>query len=91
MLVLMSPEERGMTMQKTGTVRAEIAGHGQFETRGTSLDALIDRFWNMSREELNDEIHERVGDCDKIAFTTEGMSKIELLLIIAELSGLATN
>lgn len=75
-------------MQQTGTVRAEIAGHGQFETSGTSLDKLINRHWEMSLKELGNEIKERLGDP---TYATEGLSKIELMLIIAELDGLATN
>lgn len=75
-------------MQENGTVRAEIAGHGQFETRGTSLDELINEHWNTPTDEIVAVIKEDTGYSE---YSTEGMSKIELLLIVAELRGLATN
>lgn len=69
-------------------VRAEIAGHGQFQCPAVSLDMLIDEFWGLSRAKLIAEVKERQGDPE---YDTHGLSKIELIMIIAELSGLASN
>lgn len=77
-----------MRQQPKGTVRAEITGYGQYETTGESLDRVIDVYWGRSPAALGEEIRERVGDP---TYNTEGLSKIELMLILAELSGFATN
>lgn len=69
-------------------VRAEIAGHGQYQCAAVSLDALIDEFWGLSRAKLIAELKERQGDPE---YDTHGLSKIEMIMILAELSGLATN
>lgn len=74
--------------QRHGTVRAEIAGHGQYETSATSLDTLIDSYWDRSVRSLVEEVKELQGDPE---YDTHGLAKIELIMIIAELSGLATN
>ncbi len=74
--------------QKQGTVRAEIRGHGQYETLAGDLDELIEMHWNRPLKELADEVRERHGDP---AYVTRGLARIELILIIAELDGRATN
>lgn len=74
--------------QKYGHVRAEIAGHGQYQCTATSLDLMIENYWHRSARSLTEEIQERQGDS---SYNTHGMAKIELIMILAELSGLATN
>ena len=74
--------------QRHGTVRAEISGHGQYETSAAALDALIDANWGCSRAALIAEVKDRQGDSE---YDCHGLGKIELILIIAELDGLATN
>lgn len=74
--------------QKHGTVRAEIAGHGQYETSAAALDELIRQHWDTPLPRLYAEIKERQGDPE---YDTAGLTKIEAILIIAELDGLATN
>jgi hypothetical protein len=74
--------------QKLGTVRAEIRGHGQYETTGAALDELISEWWSVPLHKIYAEIKERQGDS---FYDTAGLSKIEALLIMAELLGLATN
>lgn len=71
-----------------GHVRAQIAGHGQYQCTATSLDTLIENYWHRSTRSLAQEVKERHGDPE---YDTHGLAKIELILIIAELSGLATN
>lgn len=74
--------------QKYGTVRAEIAGHGQYETTAVALDELISEHWSKSRATLIKDVKEMQGDQ---AYDCHGLSRIELILIIAELTGLAIN
>lgn len=74
--------------QKHGHVRAEIAGHGQYQCTATSLDTLIELHWDRSVRSLAEEVKERHGDQ---YYDTHGLAKIELIMILAELSGLATN
>jgi len=74
--------------QHHGTIRAEISGHGQYETSAAALDSLIDENWHRSRAALVAEVKDRQGDPE---YDTYGLGKIELILIIAELDGLATN
>lgn len=74
--------------QRRGTVRAETARHGQYETRATDLDALIEEHWGDSVEALRKSIRDWYGDP---GHDLDGLAKIELILVIAELSGLATN
>lgn len=74
--------------QRHGTVRAEISGHGQYECRAADLDALITEHWDDTMESLRKDVKDAHGDP---YYDTDGLSKIELILIIAELSGLATN
>lgn len=74
--------------QHHGTVRAEIAGHGQYETRASDLCALIDEHWDDSMDSLRKDVKDFHGDP---YYDTDGLTKIELIMIIAELSGLATN
>lgn len=71
-----------------GHVRAQIAGHGQYQCTATSLDTLIENYWHRSARSLAQEVKDRQGDPE---YDTHGLAKIELILIIAELSGLATN
>lgn len=72
----------------TGHVRVEIAGHGQYQCRTADLDALIEEYWGDSMESLRKDIKDYHGDPD---YNTHGMTKIELIMVIAEMSGLATN
>lgn len=74
--------------QRSGTIRAEIAGHGQYETAARDLDALIHIHWDTPVYKLSAEIKERLGDP---GYDTSGLTKIEIIMILAELSGLATN
>jgi hypothetical protein len=74
--------------QKHGTIRAEIAGHGQYETSAAALDELLMSYWSWPISKLYREIKERQGDPE---YDTEGLRKIEAILILAELEGLATN
>jgi hypothetical protein len=74
--------------QKHGTVRAEIAGHGQYETSAKALDELIHEWWPVSLHKLYEEIKELQGDR---YYDTHGLTKIEAVFIIAELTGHATN
>lgn len=74
--------------QKAGTVRAEIAGHGQYETTARDLDALLHEHWGTPVHKLFSEIKERLGDP---YYDTTDLTKIEAIMILAELSGLATN
>lgn len=73
---------------KYGHVTSEIAGRGQYQCTATSLDTLIENFWHRSVRSLAEEVKERQGDPE---YDTHGLAKIELILIIAELSGLGTN
>lgn len=73
---------------KTGRVRAEIAGHGQYETTAQSLDEMINEYWPIPLRKLYRELKERQGDPE---YDTTGLTKIETIMILAELSGLATN
>jgi len=74
--------------QRTGTMRGEIAGHGQYETTFKAFEALQDQYdgWRMDR--LVTEIKELQGDPE---YDTEGLTRTEMLLILAELNGHATN
>lgn len=74
--------------QKDGTVRAEIAGHGQYETTARDLDTLIHEHWGTPVHKLFKELKERQGDP---YYDTTGLTKIEAIMILAELDGLATN
>jgi hypothetical protein len=74
--------------QRHGTIRAEIAGHGQYETTAVDLDALIEEHWRDPIESLRRDNKETQGDPE---YDTHGLTKVELILIIAELSGFATN
>lgn len=74
--------------QKHGTVRAEIAGHGQYETTAAALDELLMSHWDRPLKDLVAEIKERHGDP---YYDSHGLRKIEAILILAELEGLATN
>jgi hypothetical protein len=74
--------------QKNGTVRAEIAGHGQYETTAHALDDLIHGYWDVPIEKLFQQIKERHGDP---YYDTTGLARIEAILILAELDGMATN
>jgi hypothetical protein len=76
------------TRVPNGHIRAEISGHGQYQCAAVSLDMLIDEYWGLSRAKLIAEVKERQGDPE---YDTHGLSKIELIMIIAELSGVATN
>lgn len=71
-----------------GHVRTQIAGHGAYQCTATSLDTLIENYWHRSVRSLVEEVKERQGDPE---YDTHGLAKIELIMIIAELSGLATN
>lgn len=78
-----------MTMgQRNGTVRAEITGHGQYECTAADLDVLIEEHWGDTIESLRRAVKDGHGDPE---YDTHGLAKIELILIIAELSGFATN
>jgi hypothetical protein len=74
--------------QRHGTVRAEIAGHGQYETSAKDLDELIYEWWPLPLHKLYEEIKGRHGDP---GYGTSGLTKIEAIMILAELEGLATN
>lgn len=74
--------------QRTGTLRANIAGHGQFETTFAAFEALQERYDFCTRERLYDEIKELQGDPE---YDTAGLTRTEALLILAELNGMATN
>jgi hypothetical protein len=71
-----------------GNVRTEIAGHGQYQCTAVDLDALIEEHWGDSVEKLRRLVKETQGDPE---YDTHGLAKIELIMIIAELSGFATN
>lgn len=75
-------------MQKTGTVRAEIAGHGQYETTARDLETMLHEHWGTPVHKLFEQIKRRHGDP---GYDTSDLTKIEAIMILAELDGLATN
>lgn len=74
--------------RRYGTVTAGIAAHGTYQCTAVSLDILIENYWHRSVRSLTEEIKERQGDP---GYNCHGLAKIELIMIIGELSGLATN
>lgn len=73
--------------QARGTVQAIIANHGEFQCKATDLDTLIEDNWSRTKAQLTKEIEERMGE----PYDTRGMARIEILMVLAELSGFATN
>lgn len=74
--------------QKTGTIRAEIAGHGQYETTFAAFEALQEMYAPLTLARLFAEIKDRQGDPE---YDTAGLTRTEAIMILAELNGMATN
>jgi hypothetical protein len=74
--------------QRHGTIRAEIAGHGQYETTFKALDAMLELYWDAPLTKLYAEIKERTGDP---WYDTSDLTRIEAIMILQELEGHATN
>lgn len=74
--------------QRHGTIRAEIAGHGQYETTFKALDALLEMYWDEPLTRLYARLKEEQGDP---YYDTHGMTRIEAIMVLAELRGHATN
>lgn len=71
-----------------GHVRAEITGHGQYQCTAKALDALLERYWDTPVSRLYEEIKDEQGDP---YYETDGLTKVEAIMILAELRGHATN
>lgn len=71
-----------------GAIRANIAGHGSFTIRAIDLDAVIEEHWGDTPAQLIKSIKDAMGDP---YYDASGMTKIELIMVVAELSGLGTN
>lgn len=74
--------------QRNGTVRAEIAGHGQYETTAKALDAMLELYWDRPLGELYKLLKEGHGDP---GYDTSGLTRTEAIMILQELEGHATN
>lgn len=74
--------------QRTGTIRAEIAGHGQYETTFKAFEAIQEMYDTYTLERLYGEIKELQGDPE---YDTAGLTRTEAIMILAELNGHATN
>lgn len=75
-------------MQKPGTVRAEIAGHGTYETTFAAFEAMQELYDNDQLRTLYRYLREEQGDP---GYVTKGLTRTECLMILAELRGHATN
>lgn len=75
-------------MQKPGHIRAEIAGHGTYETTFAALDAMLELYWDKPLSELYAMLKEGHGDP---GYETARLTRTEAIMILQELEGHATN
>lgn len=75
-------------MQKPGHIRAEIVGHGTYETTFKALDAMLEMYWDTPLPELYRLLKEGHGDP---GYSTTRMTRTEAIMILQELQGHATN
>lgn len=74
--------------QRNGTIRAEIAGHGQYETTFAAFEAVQAMYDNDRLDRLYQMLKEEHGDP---GYDTSGLTRTECLMILQELRGHATN
>lgn len=74
--------------QKRGTIRAEIAGHGQYETTFAAFEAVQEMYAGDDLRTLYRYLKEEHGDPE---YDTSGMTRTECLMVLQELRGHATN
>ena len=74
--------------QRTGTIRAEIAGHGQYETTFRAFEAVQELYDGDPLRTLYRYLKEAQGDPE---YDTSGLTRTECLMILQELRGHATN
>lgn len=74
--------------QRHGTLRAQIAGHGQYETTFAAFEAVQEMYESYRLETLYRELKELHGDP---GYDTTGLTRTECLMILQELNGHSTN
>jgi hypothetical protein len=74
--------------QRNGTLRAEIAGHGQYETTFQAFEAVQEMYAGDPLRNLYRYLKEDHGDPE---YDTSGLTRTECLMILQELRGHATN
>jgi hypothetical protein len=74
--------------QRNGTIRAEIAGHGQYETTFAAFEAVQAMYETDRLDALYKMLREEHGDPE---YNTTGLTRTECLMILQELRGHATN
>lgn len=75
-------------MQKPGTIRAEIAGHGTYETTFAAFEAVQAMYETEPLHMLCKRLKEEHG---QPGYITKGLTRTECLMILQELRGHATN
>jgi hypothetical protein len=74
--------------QRHGTIRAEIAGHGQYETTFQAFEMVQASYDKVSLARLYEMLKEEHGDPE---YDTSGLTRTECIMILSELRGHATN
>jgi hypothetical protein len=74
---------------RTDKITLYIKGHGQYQVAAASLDELIETHLPASVDQLRREISEREGRPEHDFADLQTVT--ECLMILGELSGLATN
>ena len=74
--------------QRHGTIRAEIAGHGQYETTFRAFEAVQEMYEGDNLQTLYRYLKDEHGDP---GYDTSGLTRTECIMILAELRGHSTN
>jgi hypothetical protein len=79
---------RERTGVPTGHIRAQIAGHGQYQCTAKAFDAMLELYWDRPLSWLYGELKERHGDPE---YDCSDLTRVEAIMILQELEGHATN